>query len=116
MTFRDLVWRSAVFKGEMNPNAKALRQAALALIVGGASLTAQAGVKVCVFDPLGKSGDVHRALEDYRLAMAKHGVEVELKTYVDELVAVEDFRAGQCDGTMATALRTRQFKIGRAHV
>ena len=28
---------------------------------------------------------------------------------MDERVAVEDFRAGQCDGVVATAFRTRQF-------
>jgi hypothetical protein len=84
-----------------------------ALLVSLAALAAgsaaQAAQKVCVFDPLGTSGDVHRALEDYRLAMTKFGVELQIKTYVDEHVAVEDFRANQCDAVMATALRTRQF-------
>jgi hypothetical protein len=74
-----------------------------------AATAAPATQKVCVFDPLGTSGDVHRALEDYRLAMTKFGTELQIKTYVDEHVAVEDFRANQCDAVMATALRTRQF-------
>jgi hypothetical protein len=90
-----------------------VKAAALAaIVVAGAS--AQAAQKVCVFDPLGKSGDVHRALEDYRIAMAKSGHDIEIKTYVDESVAVEDFRAGQCEAVMATALRTRQFNATAA--
>jgi hypothetical protein len=89
--------------------------AGVAALLSAVSLSALAApAKVCVFDPLGKSGDVHRALEDYRLAMGKFGVELEIKTYVDELVAVEDFRAGQCEGMMATALRTRQFNATAA--
>ena len=37
------------------------------------------------------------------------GVEITLKTYIDERVAVEDFRAGQCDGVMATSFRIKPF-------
>ncbi len=88
---------------------------AAAAVMSLASLAVHAAPqKVCVFDPLGKSGDVHRALEDYRLAMGKYGVELDIKTFVDELVAVEDFRSGQCDAMMATALRTRQFNATAA--
>ena len=79
----------------------------LALSLGHAS--AQAGQRICVYDPLGKSGDVHRALEDYRLDMDKHGVDLDIRTYTDEMVAAQDFLSGQCEGLMATALRTRQF-------
>jgi Family of unknown function (DUF6091) len=88
--------------------------ASVAAMLAASAVAQAAPQKVCVFDPLGKSGDVHRALEDYRLAMAKFGIELQIKTYVDELVAVEDFRAGQCDGMMATALRTRQFNATAA--
>jgi Family of unknown function (DUF6091) len=65
--------------------------------------------KVCVFDPIGTRGDAYRALEDYRIQMARHGVELSLKTYTDEAVAVSEFKVGQCDAVMATALRIRQF-------
>lgn len=71
--------------------------------------SAPSSPKVCVFDPIGTSGDVHRALEDYRLQMSKAGVSLRIQTFVDEAVAVEDFRTGQCDGLMATGIRTRQF-------
>ncbi|MGQ0597790.1 putative solute-binding protein [Aquabacterium sp.] len=66
------------------------------------------GAQFCVFDPIG-SGETHRAMQDYALAMLKKGHVVQLKTYVDERVAVEDFRTGQCDGVMATGLRTRPY-------
>jgi hypothetical protein len=65
--------------------------------------------KVCLFDPIGTSGDVHRALEDYRLQMARLGYPLQVRTYVDENVAVEDFRTAQCDAVMATGIRTRHF-------
>jgi Family of unknown function (DUF6091) len=65
--------------------------------------------KVCVFDILGTAGDGFNSAKDYALEMQKHGADLELKAYIDERVAVEDFRTGQCDAVMATALRTRQF-------
>lgn len=80
---------------------------ALALVAVGPALAA--AQKVCVFDPIGTRGDAHRALEDYRIHMSRYGIELQMKTFTDEVVAVEDFRAGQCDAVMATALRTRQF-------
>ena len=75
----------------------------------GLPLTAAAKSVMCVWDVVGKTGDVYAASTDYALAMQKQGVDFEIKTYVDERVAVEDFRAGQCDGVVATAFRTRQF-------
>ena len=70
---------------------------------------AQAKSVICVWDVVGKTGDVYAASTDYALAMQKNGIDFDIKTYVDERVAVEDFRAGQCDGVVATAFRTRQF-------
>lgn len=64
---------------------------------------------ICVWDVAGKTGDVYNAAIDYTVAMQKNGVEIELKSYVDERVAVEDYRAGQCDGVMATAFRLKPF-------
>ncbi|RZI85216.1 MAG: hypothetical protein EOP38_05925 [Rubrivivax sp.] len=65
--------------------------------------------KVCVFDILGTAGDGFSAAKDYAIEMQRFGADLELKAYVDERVAVEDFRTGQCDAVMATALRTRAF-------
>ena len=70
--------------------------------------TAPQGIQFCVFDPIG-SGETHRAMQDYALAMLKKGHSIQIKVYVDERVAVEDFRTGQCDGVVATGLRTRPF-------
>ncbi|MFT3857496.1 MAG: DUF6091 family protein [Aquabacterium sp.] len=65
--------------------------------------------KVCVFDFLGTAGDAYGMSKDYALAMQRYGVDIELKAYVNEAQATEDFRNGNCDGLLATAFRTRQF-------
>ena len=78
-------------------------------VVAACSATAQAKQKVCVFDILGTNGDAFNTARDYALEMQRHGADMELKVYIDERVAVEDYRTGQCDAVMATALRTRAF-------
>ena len=84
---------------------RALAMTALTVAAGGV----QAKQKVCVFDILGTSGDGYNSAKDYAIEMQKHGADIELKVYIDERVAVEDFRTGQCDAVLATALRTRAF-------
>ena len=84
-------------------------QAVAAIALLAASQGAIAKQKVCVFDILGANGDAFNTAKDYALEMQKHGAELELKVYIDERVAVEDYRTGQCDAVMATALRTRAF-------
>lgn len=87
-----------------------LALAAAALVAtSGIATTAQAKALVCVWDVAGKTGDVYAQATDYAIAMQKAKVDLEIKSYVDERVAVEDFRAGQCDAVIATAFRTRQF-------
>lgn len=66
-------------------------------------------VKMCVFDPMGMKGDAFLAARDLRVEMLEYGADFDLKAYVDERVAVEDFRTGQCDAVMATALRTKVY-------
>jgi Family of unknown function (DUF6091) len=79
-----------------------------------AALPAQAadakadGHTFCIFDPIG-NGETKRLMQDYALAMLKKGHTLNLKVFTDERVAVEDFRTGQCDGVMATGLRTRPY-------
>jgi hypothetical protein len=83
---------------------------AAAVLALSAPLQAHAAkVRLCVYDPSGAAGEGYRAAMDYRLEMAQHGADIELKAYTNERVAVEDFRTDQCDAVMATALRTRQF-------
>jgi len=79
------------------------------LLLAAVATPALAKQKVCVFDILGANGDAFNTAKDYALEMQKHGAELELKVYIDERVAVEDYRTGQCDAVMATALRTRAF-------
>lgn len=88
--------------------------AAFLLFAGVSSAALAANTRVCVYDPLGTTGDLYRELTDYRVELSKIGASVELKTYTNEAVATEDFRSGQCDGLMATALRTRQFNATTA--
>ncbi len=65
--------------------------------------------RLCVYDPSGTAGDAFLAARDYGLEMAQYGVNIELKAYINERVAVEDFRTDQCDAVMATGLRIRQY-------
>ncbi|MFZ3192762.1 MAG: putative solute-binding protein [Moraxellaceae bacterium] len=64
---------------------------------------------MCVFDLLGTSGDVYAEMRDYALAARNWGADITLKSYSDERVAAEDFKAGQCDGVAVTGMRGRQF-------
>jgi hypothetical protein len=86
-----------------------LSQIALAGALVTASLAASAKPIICVWDIAGKSGDTSSMALDYVVAMQKQGVDMELKTYVDERVAVEDFRSGQCAGVIATSFRVKPF-------
>lgn len=84
----------------------AIATAALLTVAGHAS----AKNLICVWDVAGKTGDIYNTAIDYGLAMQKvAGVDIELKSYIDERVAVEDFRAGQCDGVIATSFRIKPF-------
>ena len=83
--------------------------AVLAMSVVALPMAQAAKPKFCIYDPLGTAGEGYRAAKDYVVAMQKVGFDIDIKSYLDERVAVEDFRTGQCDAVMATALRTRQF-------
>lgn len=83
---------------------------ALALCVASAGSWAQTPAPtVCVWDPVGKGGQLFDAAKGYALAMQKHGMEVNIRPYIDERVASEDFRVGQCAGLMATSIRTKIY-------
>lgn len=73
------------------------------------TLAQAATLSLCIYDPSGMAGEAYRAGLDFKLEMAQQGVDLAPKAYTNERVAVEDFRTGQCDAVMATALRTRQF-------
>jgi hypothetical protein len=70
---------------------------------------AQAAINYCVYDPLGAQGDYFAMAKDYQLAARRWNVSLNLKPYNSETIAVEDFKAGQCDMVNMTGLRTRLF-------
>lgn len=80
-----------------------------ALCVQAAQAKVVAQPVVCVWDPIGQSGQIFDAAKTYALAAQKLGVDIKLKAYTDERVASEDFRVGQCHGLMATSIRTRAY-------
>ena len=63
----------------------------------------------CVFDLIGKQGDVFSMMEDYRLEALKWNVDLKLKPYTDEKIAAEDLKSGKCDAAIMTGLRGRSF-------
>jgi hypothetical protein len=87
-----------------------IRKTLAALTLSLVATTASANnVSVCVFDVIGANGDVFNVMKDYALELKSTGIDLKLKPYTDEGVAVGDFNAGQCDAIAATDLRTRPF-------
>lgn len=78
-------------------------------LLAGATSVAQAAPTVCVFDILGAGGDIYNLAKDYAIAAPRLGSAVQLRSYTNEKVAIDDLLAGQCDAVLATGLRTRQF-------
>ena len=64
---------------------------------------------MCVFDLVGKNGDVFTLMKDYQLAAKQWGADIELKVGQNEGVIAEDFKAGKCDAVSITGMRGRQF-------
>lgn len=60
---------------------------------------------ICVFEPAGKAGDLYVLSQQYFKGVS----DLHFKTYSDERIAVEDFKAGQCDGVVISTLRARPF-------
>lgn len=63
----------------------------------------------CIWDPVGKGGQIFDTAKSYAVAMQKQGMEINLKVYADEKVAAEDFRVGQCEGLLASSMRTKNY-------
>ncbi len=66
---------------------------------------AQTPARFCVFDPSGKEGEIFSMVGKY----LEGSPNLKVKAYVDERIAVEDFKAGQCDGVAISTFRARQF-------
>lgn len=65
--------------------------------------------KICVFDPLGSSGDNYSFMKDYAIAAKQWGADPILKPYSDERLAALDFKSGKCDAVALTGIRARLF-------
>ena len=65
--------------------------------------------RICVFDIAGNVGPVMSAMQAWKLEALKWGVKAKLVPYTDEGVAAEDLKGGQCDATMMSGIRARQF-------
>lgn len=85
--------------------------AGAALALSATAGAAPAKLVLCVWDIAGTQGDIFNLMKDYQLAAARWGASLELKPYVDEKIASEDFKAGQCDAVIMTGLRGRQFNV-----
>ena len=81
---------------------------AVCLLLLSLALGAQAQV-FCVFDILGTQGPLYSLMKEYALQAHTWGASLEVRPYVDERVAAEDFKAGQCDAVLVTGIRARQF-------
>lgn len=82
---------------------------ALCLVLAALSVQAAEKHTMCVFDVIGANGDSFNLMKDYALQARADGVEIDLRPYTDENVALGDFLSGQCDILAATDLRTRRF-------
>ena len=64
---------------------------------------------ICAFDLGGASGDNYALMKDYALTAKKWNVDITLKAYSNETAAIKDFKAGECDGLVASSYATRSF-------
>lgn len=62
------------------------------LSVTASTYAAAQPLSVCVFDVIGANGDVFNVMKDYALEVKPLGVDLELKPYTDEGVAVGRFQ------------------------
>lgn len=63
----------------------------------------------CVFDPMGANGSLFSTAKDYATSALEWGYDFKLRPYTDEKIAVDDFKAGQCDAVLVTGARARPF-------
>lgn len=66
-------------------------------------------IKACIYDPIGAGGPINQYAKDIMLEAKRWNVDLSIKSYTDERVAAEDFKAGQCDAVAVSTLRAKQF-------
>lgn len=80
-----------------------------AVVAAPATFAKPLNMTFCVYDPVGTRGDASARASDMALMARKWNINTTVKVYIDERIASEDFKAGQCDGVVLTSLRARQF-------
>lgn len=63
----------------------------------------------CVYDPLGGNGSMFGLMKDYKTAAIEWGYDFRLRAYTDEKIAIDDFKAKQCEAVLMTGARARPF-------
>lgn len=87
-----------------------LRYVLTALLGFSATANAELAQRMfCIYDPLGANGPIFGLMKDYRTSMIAHGVDFSLRAYTDEKIAMDDFKAQQCDAVIITGARARPF-------
>ncbi|HEX5276141.1 MAG TPA: putative solute-binding protein [Fluviicoccus sp.] len=66
-------------------------------------------ISVCLFDILGKNGELYSRAKDLVLIARRWNVFTEIQVFTDERITAENFKAGQCDAAGISTLRARQF-------
>lgn len=66
-------------------------------------------IRVCIFDPVGANGPGAQYAKDLVLQARRWNVFLDIRTYTDERVAAEDFKAEQCDAVALSTFRAKQF-------
>lgn len=65
--------------------------------------------RICVFDLLGSKGPIFGLAQEYALEGRKNGYGFLPVPYTNESIAAKDFEIGECDGLVATGIRTRKY-------
>ncbi len=66
---------------------------------------------VCVFDPVGRDGDIFSMAKDIATEFLTLGVDLKLYPYTTEAAAVQDLKAGLCDAAILTGIKVREFNL-----
>jgi hypothetical protein len=81
----------------------------LLLLSMGCSQYIHAAQEICVYDPMGASGDIFSLMKDYQLTAKSFGVDLKLVPYSDEHSVVKAFKNQRCDAAVLTDFSSRQF-------
>lgn len=88
-----------------------LRYMLLAVLVAvGAQVQAEMEQRqFCIYDPMGANGSMYGLMKDYKTNALEWGFNLKLRAYSDEKIAIDDFKATQCDAMLITGSRARPF-------